>query len=349
MSIGDKISGIKVPLLGAKKGDADEQERLLKLYWNRAELKKELAGLDDQLYQLRDRLKQQEAATDRVLEEKESLEVLLGNPDLGFGALVHFQLRALWKACNLQLEQFGAELRRQQEDRERKRQLVEFHQDRQARTKLAAERIAEAAAALETEEQALASLTAQLRALTGFWNYFRRRALAERIQHQTEVRDHAAHYLTDMQDAKRTVEKEPWPEIGGLGLDGRRAINNAVLAYAQLLYAQLAESGLALLSRLARSKGVQEANYGSRHECQTMMSDIGAALAAVREQKDRAADIRARSELIRASVRYEQKDDAIPDAKTLPSAFVGRDGGVPVREPNVLADDYWDVGRLLLR
>ena len=41
-------------------------------------------------------------------------------------------------------------------------------------------------------------------------------------------------------------------------------------------------------------------------------------------------------------------DDAIPDPGSLPSAFLRRDGGVPVREPNVLADDYWDIGRLLL-
>ena len=348
MTIGAKITGMKMPLLGAK-GDPDEQERLLKLYWNRAELKKELAGLDDQLYQLRDRLKQQEAATERVLEEKESLEVLLGNPELGFGALVHFQLRALWKACSVQLEQFGTELRRQQEDRERKRQLIEFHQDRQARVKVAAERLESAAAAVETEEQTLAALNAQLRELTSFWHYFRRRQLVERIGEQARISATAQQYLADMQDAKRTVEKEPWPEIGGLGLDGRRAINNAVIAYAQLLYAQLAESGLALLARLARAKGVQEANYGSRHECQTMMTDISAALASVRAQRDLAAEIRTRSELLRAAVRYENSHVAVPEALSLPSAFVGRDGGVPVREPNVLADDYWELGRLLLR
>ena len=348
MTIGDKISAMKMPLLGAKR-DPAEQERLLKLYWNRAELKKELAGLDDQLHQLRDRLKQQEAATERVLEEKESLEVLLGNPDLGFGALVHFQLRALWKACNVQLEQFGTELRRQQEDRERKRQLIEFHQDRQARVKVAAERLETAAAAVETEEQTLAALNAQARELTSFWHYFRRRRLAERLGEQARISTAAQQYLADMQDAKRTVEKEPWPEIGGLGLDGRRAINNAVIAYAQLLYAQLAESGLALLARLARVKGVQEANYGSRHECQTMMTDISVALASVRAQRDLAAEIRTRSELLRAAVRYENSHVAVPQALSLPSAFVGRDGGVPVREPNVLADDYWDLGRLLLR
>ncbi len=261
MNIGDKIGGIKVPLLGTKR-DAEEQERLLKLYWNRAELKKELAGLDDQLYQLRDRLKQQEAATERVLGEKEALEVLLGNPDLGFGALVHFQLRALWKACHTMLEQFATELRRQQEDRERKRQLVEFHQDRQARVKIAAERLVEATAALETEEQTVTALRNELAGLTSFWHYFRRRRTSERLAQQTVQRDQAAQTLRDLQDAKRTIEKEPWPEFGGLGVEGRRAINVAVIAYAQLLYAELAESGLAAQARSARSKGVQEANYG---------------------------------------------------------------------------------------
>ena len=53
--------------------DPAEEERLLKLFWNRAELKKELAGLDEELYQLKDRLKQQVAANDRAQEQVEQL------------------------------------------------------------------------------------------------------------------------------------------------------------------------------------------------------------------------------------------------------------------------------------
>jgi hypothetical protein len=348
MNIGDKIGGLKMPLLGARK-ENEEQERLLKLYWNRAELKKELAGLDDQLHQLRDRLKQQEATTDRVLGEKEALEVLLGNPELGFGALVHFQLRALWKACNLLLEQFATELRRQQEDRERKRQLVEFHQDRQARVKLAGERLTEAAAGLEVEEQTVLALRTEHAALTGFWHYFHRRRVAERLARQGAQRDAAAQALADLQEAKRTIEKEPWPEFGGLAVDGRRAINIAVLAYAQLLYASLAESGLAAQSRLARSRGVSESNFGPRRDCEPMMHDIAQALSMIRSQRDLATEIRARSEQLKAAVAYEHPSEAVPVAATLPSAFMGRGGGVAIREPNVLADDYWDVGRLLMR
>ena len=62
MKLGERISSLAQPLLGNRR-PSDEQERLLKLYWNRAELKKELASLDDDLYQLGDKLKQQAAAT----------------------------------------------------------------------------------------------------------------------------------------------------------------------------------------------------------------------------------------------------------------------------------------------
>jgi hypothetical protein len=346
MSIGDKINALKLPLLGANKS-AEEQERLLKLYWNRAELKKELAGLDDQLYQLRDRLKQQEAATQRAVEERESLETLLGNPEFGFGALVHFQLNGLWRACHAQLEQFASELRRQQEDRERKRQLVEFHQERQSRTQLAAERIAEAEEALRVEDETLASLRARLKAATGFWNYFRRRRLTDQIARQAPQANGARRYLDDMQEAKRTIEKEPWPEFGGLSLEGRRAINNAVIAYAQLLYARLAESGLALHSRQSRVKSVHESNYGPRAECEALMAEIAAGTVIVKSQKDIAGEIRTRTDAIKNAATYRDPDDTVPDPGSLPSAFLGR--GVPVREPNVLIDDYWDVYAALLR
>lgn len=346
MSIGDKITALRLPLIGARR-TSDEHERLLKLYWNRAELKKELSGLDDQLYQLRDRLKQQEAATQRAVEERESLETLLGNPELGFGALVHFQLNGLWRACHLQLEQFATELRRQQEDRERKRQLVEFHQERQARTQLAGNRLAEAQTALEADEQAEAKLRAELAAASGFWRYFKRRRLTERLARQVTQAAGARRYLEDMSEAKRTIEKEPWPEFGGLSLEGRRAINNAVIAYAQMLYARLAESGLALHARQARAKSVHESNYGARAECEALMAEIAAGLALVKSQKDIAGDIRVRTEALKNAATYRHPEDTVPDPASLPSAFLGR--GVPVREPNVLLDDYWDLYTALLR
>jgi hypothetical protein len=347
MTIGDRLDGLRLPLLRGRTND-EGQERLLKLYWNRAEIKKELAALDDQLYELRDRLKQQAALTDRVRAERDALEALLGNPDLGLGALVHFQLRAVWKACRDQLEHFAAELRRQQEERERKRQVAEFHHDRQARITLAEERLAEANAALGAEQAALDALGAELAALTGFWHYFRRRRLNDQSLAAAERRDRARQYLADMKDARRTVDKEPWPEFGGIALEGRRAINVAVIAYAQLLYVRLAPTGLALQARAAARKSVHEANYGGAADCNRLMTEIALALATIRAQRDLAQEIRTRSEGLRAQVSYAHAREAVPEAASLPSAFGAGREGVSLREANVLTEDFWDLSQVLL-
>jgi len=95
-----------------------DEERLMQLFQNRAGLKKAYADLQDEFHLLRDRLKQQEGATIRVQEQLDALGDLLGDPKTGFGALVFFQLRALWKTCHQQLSAFATELTRQQEARE---------------------------------------------------------------------------------------------------------------------------------------------------------------------------------------------------------------------------------------
>jgi hypothetical protein len=347
MTLGDRISALAQPLLGAKR-PSDEQERLLKLYWNRAELKKELSNLDDDLYQLGDRLKQQTASTQRARDELESLETLLGNPERGFGVLAHYQLRGLWRACHLQLSQFSSELRRQQEDRERKRELVQFHEERQARLEVAARRLEAANQVLEALEQADAQLRSQLAASTGFWHYFRRRRLQEEIAGKSGPVADARRVLEDLGSAKRMIEKEPWPEFAGLSLEGQRAINNAVLGYAQLLYVQLAEGGLAQRARAARLGAIHDAHYGSRPECEALMAEIAAAMATVKGSRDIREELRARADLIRAAAVYRHQADTVPQDRSMPSSFAYKGMAVPVREANVLADDYWDVMQLML-
>jgi hypothetical protein len=345
MNLVDRLK-VLLPFLGPP-AEETEEERLLKLYWNRAGLKKELASLDDQLYQLRDRLKQQQAATERAAEETESLETLLGNPEQGPGALVHYQLRALWRACYIQLEQFGADLRRQQEDRERKRELLEFHTERQGRVEAAAQRRTEAELKLEQERAAFAAVETRLQAASGLWHYFKRRELTEERADKIGRCARAQHQLEELQQAMAAIEKEAWPEFGGLSLEGKRAINLAVLAYAQLLYQRLTDMGLALQTRLAHLKSVYESTYGSPPECVTVMADIASALAAVKRQKDLAPHIRARTELLRAKVTYRHPEDSVPEPGSLPS--IGDNPAVSARDSNVLSDDYWNVYKVLLQ
>ncbi len=81
---------------------------MLALFRNRAELKKAYGELQDEIYRLKDRVKQQEGATQRVQEMLQSLEQRLGAQDSGYPALVFYQLRGLWQLGRELIEQFVA-------------------------------------------------------------------------------------------------------------------------------------------------------------------------------------------------------------------------------------------------
>ncbi len=338
----DRWSQLKLPSIG--KADPAEQERLLKLFWNRAELKKELQGLDDQLHNLRNKLKQQENANARLQQQIEQLEMLLGNPERGFDALVHFGLKALWRACREQLERFAAELKRDRQDAQRKQQLAEFQQDRAERLKVADERLRQSREVADAESERLRQRAERMAKLKGFWHYFRRRALVAEIAAQRERCVVAERQLSDMQESHRTIEKEPWPEFPGLTIEGRRSVNLAVIAYAQILYAKLAVSGLAMDSRLANNRSVESAKHGGLEACLGRIREITAALAQVASQEGRAPLIKARVEKTAKGATWRNATETVPQPASLLPAGTG---GVP--DANVLVDDYWDVYKVLLR
>ncbi len=75
--------------------------------------------------------------------------------------------------------------------------------------------------------------------MRGFWNYFRRRRLAEEIEAERAQWDQAVTLVTDLSDDRTNLEETPPPEFAGISVDGRRVVNTAVIAYAQQLVAAL--------------------------------------------------------------------------------------------------------------
>src|SRR3979490_2118727 len=116
-----------------------EDGRCVPLFRNRAELKKAYGELEDEIYRLKDRIKQQEGATQRVQEMLNALETRLGLSDTGYPALVFYQLRRLWQAGRELIEQFVADLVRKQDERERRQHLAE-HNRRQFSRRQAVEK-----------------------------------------------------------------------------------------------------------------------------------------------------------------------------------------------------------------
>lgn len=342
MNISEKLPAIRLPAGGRQ--EVVDDERLLKLFWNRAELKKELQTLDDEVHSLRKRLKQQESANSRLQDQLEQLETLLGSNERGPEALVHFALRGLWRECRAQLGQFAEELRRQRQDHERRRQLAEFRQDREERSRVAGERLAEAEAILAAEQHRLEDDERNFARLTGFWNYFRRRDRAVGLAAQHARVAEAGGQLADLREARCTIDKEPWPEFPGLSLEGRRTVNIAVIALAQVLWMRLAGSGLGRDARQAMHRRVQDVRYGSRQECLARLDAIAQAAEAVRAPRaGLAPEIRSRTERLRKTVSWRSADDVVP----VPDSLAGPDDGAEGR--NVLIDDYWDVYKVLLR
>jgi len=75
---------------------APEDGRVVELFRSRAELRKQHEELGSEMQRLRDRLKQQEAATSRVQDMLEGLEKRLEAADTGLSTLVFYHLRSLW-------------------------------------------------------------------------------------------------------------------------------------------------------------------------------------------------------------------------------------------------------------
>jgi chromosome segregation ATPase len=322
--------------LRGKRGSA-EDERLLELFRNRAELKKELHALDDERHRLLDRLKLQEGATMRVEEQLATLERYLGRPEEGLKCLAYYQLRAVWRAASGRVEQFAAELLRQQKDRERREQLLAFESVKRERVADVDRELVEARVLAEQLQEEQRAAERRLASLNGFWNHSRRKRLADEIANRSARIDAALTQVTDLSDRRHEVESESPPLFDGLSRDGRRAVNLAVIAYAESLFDRLSGNGLAEQVRQSMLWRVYDANYGGAADCNALMRRAGAALAELDRLQDDLADLKVRSDRLRRIARYRGEDETVP----LPDSLEASGG--------VLLDEYWDVYKALVR
>ncbi len=331
-----------------------EEDRVLTLFRNRAELKKAYGEREDEIYRLKDRIKQQEGATQRVQEMLNALEVRLGVTETGYPALVFYQLRRLWQSGRELIEQFVADLVRKQDERERRQHLAE-HNRRQFSRRQAVEKQLRSAESLAAEEaNRVAELETERARLTRFWHYFKRRALEHRITSAVAAAVAANAGLTAARADSEEVDKEPTPEFPGLALESRRAINLAAIAYAETLCLRLVKTRLVTLAREATQRREVTDDYGSQSECEALMREIENASGLIQGRANIAQEITSRTERLKPVARYRGATDTAPTADSL--AFSEGDvlandpvGASSARMPNVLAEDTWDLFRILLR
>ena len=352
MDISDRLSSIRQLLPGTR--TAQDDERLLQLYWNRAELKKELVRLQAEQHRLHEQLRIHEAAAARANEQLQMLEEHLANPEVAGHALAYFQLKGLWRRCAQKLGRFAHQLQQQQAERERRRQLIEFDQARRRQLADFDRRILDARSNADVHEAQLKLMEARVGALRGFWNYFHRRRLHDEIVAERAKWDAAVTQVTDLSDDRAAAESMPLPEFPGISVDGRRIVNTAVIAYAQQLVMALSSGGLAMLAKETTSKRVYDVRYGGREDCTRLTVMLRDALAMMGEETEDLRGLKERTDTLRGSASYRSDADTIPLTDSIgvlpaPATLVSGLETANRAGINVLVDDYWDVYQALLQ
>jgi hypothetical protein len=342
-----------VSAIRERQGSAPTDE-LLKLYWNRADVKRELKALRRERFELLDKLKEQEGAIQRAHEQLEGLERLLTNPLAAANAMVYFQLRHLWRVGAQRLEQFGRELQSQREKRERAQLHDAETAKRERRLEAVKEKIAGLTEKRRTAAEEQTRLERELATMNGFTRLFRAGGLKRQIAGVDSGRRMLDEKFEELQALTEKIQGEPLPEPEELSLDSRRLINMAIIALAQHLVVHFSEHDLASLAKTSTERAVADMKFGDRRDCDRMVERIREKIEELKQQKTFADQVKRRTDLLLAEVKYRNETDSVPTVECLqliarmPSGQVNeldlarRASDAPLRI-NVVADDYWDL------
>jgi hypothetical protein len=335
-------------------GPRPEDHRVLDLFRKRAELKKAYGELQEEIYRLKDRVKQQEGATQRVQEMLGTLEGRLASAESGYPALVFYQLRRFWQVGRELIEQFVAELAKQQDERERRAYFAEYNRQRFARRQAVHAEMRSAQTAAQTAREQLLDLQRQKLPLTRFWHYFKRRRLERTIAMAQDSATLADATLVEARSVVEQFENETPLEFPGLSIEARRYINLAAIGCAEALCARLLDTPLVQLARDASARREATDEYGAPAQCERLMQEIERASTKIRLRTHLAQEVKVRVERLKRLARYRSPADTTPVADSINFTEGDALGAKPVGTlaravPNVLSEDTWDLFRVLLR
>lgn len=327
-----------------------DSEKLLHLYWNRAELKKEFAAMRKEQFRLQDRIKQQEGATARLQQKLDHLEGLLLDPEWANNVVVFYQLRGLALRCERKLAKFAEQLKQQREQKQHNSLLVRWNEERTREARIAERKIKEQQQAIAALEERLDSERNRMLSMSGFLKVFRRRsvtAILDDLRSQIAAGQQAS---TDLLESLEEIKRRKPPENSGLDTGTKRSINFMILAYAQQLFTHFADDEFAALAKEASDKSVGSIRYGSRPDCEHLLNRVQKRVEAMEKNTDFAAVLQKRAKLIGERAMFRKNEDAVPVASSVATLFeIDRNDQVTEGKANILGENYWGVAKILSR
>ncbi len=328
----------------------EESAKLLNLYWNRAELKKEFANLRSEQFRLKDCINRQEGSTARIQQKLDHLEQLLLDPEWVYNVVTYYQLQALNLRCKSKLAKFAEQLKQQREQKQNKQLLAGWNAGRAEELAEIEMQIGEKRMQEQMLEDQLQSERQRLASMSGFLKIFRRRSI-------TTILDNLAETIDSAQDAEEQlllrydeVQKQQAPDTQGLDIPTKRSINCMILAFAQQLYQHFGRDGVAGMAKEAGEKSVGAINYGSKADCDRVIARGRKRMETFEKESDFAEILRQRAKLIAENAMYRNDDEAIPDSGSVATLYeISENGVIKAKDANLLGQDYWNIAGILSR
>jgi hypothetical protein len=337
-------------LFKAEPEETQDNNKLVDLFRNRAELKKEFAALRNEKYQLQDRVKQHEGATARVQQKMDHLESLLLDREWVHNVVAFYQLRRLAAHCNVKLSKFAEQLKQQKEQRTHGQVLNEWNEQRDQQAAAIENEIGEQRLQTQLLEDQLQAQRNKLLAMNGIAKMLRKNNL------EAEIDEIAARIELDqakenelLQSLEKVHNLEP-PDHEGLDAASKRTINFMILSFVQQLYLHFEEDGLAAMAKEASEKSVGAVNYGTKYECNEIIERIEKRWDSMKSVTEFADVLQKRAKLIADNAVFRSNDDVVPTSGTVATVYsIDVNGVVRKKDANLLGDNYFGVAKVLSR
>ena len=328
----------------------EDSEKLLQLYWNRAELKKEFADLRSEKFRLLELVKEQEGATARVEQKLHHLEQLLLDPEWVYNVIIYYQLQHLNLSCQSKLEKFAEQLKQQREQRKHSQLLSDWQAERDAKAETIEQEVGEQRLKVQMLEDRLQAEQHRLVTMNGLVRFFRKRAVRASLDELAASIDAGQQREEQLLRDLEELQNLPPPETQGLDIAAKRTINFTILAFAQHLYLHFREDGLVALAKEADDKSVGAINYGGRKDCERVVSMVRKQLGRLDKSRDFAGAVRERAKLIAEKAVFRNDSDAVPVSASVSTVFeIGKQGAVKETDANLLGENYWNLTDIVSR
>ena len=330
--------------------EVQDNEKLVDLFRNRAELKKEFASLRNEKYQLQDRIKQHQGATARVQQKVDHLESLLLDREWVHNVVAFYQLRRLAAHCNAKIVRFAEGLKQQREQRIYGKARDEWNAQRDAQAALIDQQIGEHRLRTQLLEDQLQAERHKLKTMGGVSKLFRGNNLKTEIE-EVEARIEAGQAKeSELLSALQGVHNLSPPDNEGLDDATKRSINFMILAFTQQLYLHWEEDNLAAMAKEAIEKSVGAINYGTKYECDEIIERIEKHWESMESVMDFADVVQKRAKLIAEHAIFRNDDDVVPAPGSVATVFaIDANGVVKEKDANLLGDNYFGVAKVLSR